>query len=79
MAHQINNIYTFDDQYETLLDWSAHNDLNPNPNPAIPLNSNNSEQNPNRDNQNPSQSSHWRPFPRFQNLYNKFQNNILAQ
>src|SRR5688500_579581 len=79
MAHQINNIYTFNDEYKTLLDLSTRNNLNLDPDPATPLNLNNPDQDPGQDNQTPLQLPYWRSSQRLQNLYNRFQDNILAQ
>ena len=59
MAHQINNIYTFDDEHETLLNLSTHNNPNPNPNPITPVNPNNSDQNLDQNNQTNLQPPYW--------------------
>ncbi|CAG8824295.1 26661_t:CDS:1, partial [Gigaspora margarita] len=66
MAHQLYNVYIFDNEYETLQEWSVH------PNDDSLPNSHNSD----LQNQN---STYWRPSPSLQTLYDKFQNNILAQ
>src|SRR5215216_366118 len=81
MSHQINSIYTFDDEYETTLDWTTTNvaSITPsNPNilppgytsahitPITPLPSN-------------AIITHWRPSTMLQRLYDRFQNTILEQ
>jgi len=77
MTHQLNNIYTFDNEHETILDWSSHtNSPSNNPNIISPSDPNFDQTN---QNQTHSQPLHWRPSSKLQRLYNKFQNNILAQ
>ncbi|CAG8827301.1 22833_t:CDS:2, partial [Gigaspora margarita] len=66
MAHQLRNIYIFDNEYETLQEWPVH----PNDD-SLPDLSNSDLQNQN--------STYWRSSPSLQTLYDKFQNNILAQ
>ncbi|CAG8772624.1 16356_t:CDS:2, partial [Gigaspora margarita] len=66
MAHQLHNVYIFNDGYETLQDWSVH------------FNDDSLSASHNSDLQNQN-STYWRPSSNLQTLYGKFQNNILAQ
>ncbi|CAG8509866.1 17761_t:CDS:1, partial [Dentiscutata erythropus] len=68
MTHQLYNTYIFDDEHETLQDWTICPADGPN---VTPHNTN--LQNQSIDN------TYWKPLEDFQNLYNKFQDNILAQ
>jgi|ERR1044071_5917546 hypothetical protein len=70
MTNRINNIYTFDTEYETS-DYLFHLRLPPNPNTP--------HSNNNNSNQNQPHLPPWRPSPKLQRLYDKFQNNILSQ
>jgi len=62
MTHLINNIYTFDNEYETVLDLRTNNIIPPN-------NQNNNIQL--RPALNPSLIP-WRPSSKLQRLYDKF-------
>src|SRR5436190_8369 len=75
MDHQINHIYTFDNEYETILDLTPNQTINYDLN--LNLTPNNSNQTINT--QNNPQLTYWRPSPKLQKLYDKFQNNILSQ
>src|SRR6266542_5696535 len=68
MAHQIHNIYTFDNEYETLVDLSER--PNNDPSPILSVGNVQSD---------PPHTSRWRPSPKFQRLYDRFQNTILSQ
>ncbi len=70
MTHRINNIYTFDTEYETS-DWPFHSRLPPNPDTP--------HSNLNDLDRNQSHLPLWRPSPKLQRLYDNFQNNILSQ
>jgi hypothetical protein len=62
---QLHNTYIFDNEYETLLEFD-------NPVPVPPSD-------PITEPQNETPSTYWRPSPKFQRLYDRFQNNILSQ
>jgi len=74
MTYQLNNIYTFNNEYETVLDLSSQPSNHPN---IIPSNSDIPSQT--NENQTHQQLSYWRPSSKLQRLYNRFQNNILTQ
>src|SRR5947207_8459851 len=73
MNHTLNNVFTFDDEHETLLDWSIRTELpdDDHPAPPIPV----TDANPLTQNN----SLRWRPTPKLQRLYDRFQNNLLGQ
>ena len=74
MAHLIHNIYTFDNEYETILDLSNSSPSTDHPNTTVlPI------QDQYNDSQSHPRSSHWRPSPKLQRLYDRFQNTILPQ
>ncbi|CAG8684929.1 13359_t:CDS:2, partial [Dentiscutata heterogama] len=76
MTHQLRNVYIFDDEYESLVDLSSqpisHSESNNSDNPTI-----SSLSNPL--NNDPQTRTYWRPSNELQNLYDRFQNNILKQ
>ncbi|RHZ77740.1 hypothetical protein Glove_173g25 [Diversispora epigaea] len=73
MNYQLHNIYTFDNEHETLINWT--NDSNSAIITDDPHNRIQSTQNQ----VSLSQLSYWRPSPKLQRLYDKFQNNTLKQ
>ncbi|CAG8786819.1 10580_t:CDS:2 [Cetraspora pellucida] len=76
MTHQLRNVSVFDDEYESLVDLSSqpisHSESNNSDNPTI-LSSSNPLNN------DPQTRTYWRPSNELQNLYDRFQNNILKQ
>ncbi|CAG8535002.1 uncharacterized protein OCT59_001644 [Rhizophagus irregularis] len=70
MTHQLHNIYTFDDEYETLVDLSLIPD---DANPPLLTDSTNNLLTP------PPPISYWRPSSKYQRLYDRFNNSILSQ
>lgn len=77
MAHQIHNIYTFDNEYETILDLSNSPNNNNNDNSDLVITP--VDQNENNDQNLLSNPSYWRPSSKLQRLYTRFQNTILSQ
>jgi len=72
MANLIHNVYTFDNEYETLVDLTTtpnDTDLTSIPQTDSPSNLE----------INPLRISYWRPSSKFQRLYDRFQNTILSQ
>ncbi|PKY55820.1 hypothetical protein RhiirA4_475561 [Rhizophagus irregularis] len=74
--YRIHNIYTFDTDYENLVDLtpSLDDDLD-----SAPLNLPYSNHSPLSPLSHPSYPSYWRPSSKLQRLYDRFQNNILSQ
>src|SRR3954453_12820318 len=75
MDSQIHHIYTFDNEYETLIDLTINQTTINNSN----LNHSQNYSNQNLNSQNNLQLTYWRPSTKLLRLYNKFQNNILSQ
>ena len=75
MNHQIHTIYTFNNEHESLLDLSVRpmlTDLDSNSGPP------DQDQNGNIRSYRPP-SSYWRPGPKLQRLFDRFQNTVLSQ
>ena len=73
--HQVHHIYTFDNEYETILNLTPDQVLNDDSDLNLPSN----RSNQNLNSQNNTQPTYWRPSSKLQKLYDKFQNNILSQ
>ncbi|GET03473.1 AAA family ATPase [Rhizophagus clarus] len=71
MTHQIHNVYTFENDYETLVDLTI----------TLPVDDLDSASTtlPVSDLNHLSLPSYWRPLSKLQRLYARFQNNILSQ
>ncbi|CAB4446007.1 unnamed protein product [Rhizophagus irregularis] len=74
--YRIHNVYTFDNDYETLVDLTTSHvdDLD-----STPLNLPYSNHYLLSPLSHPSHPSYWRPSSKLQRLYDRFQNNILSQ
>src|SRR5438045_298955 len=78
--NQIHAIYTFDNEYETLINLSNDHNIDT---IDTPINNNynlvtNQDDNGNLQNY-PMRPPYWRPSPKLQRLYDRFQNKILMQ
>jgi len=73
MANQIHNVYMFDNEYETLVNLTTTPNDDVDLAPVPQTDSANGLEN------NPLRISYWRPSPKFQRLYDRFQNSILSQ